>query len=89
MNSNQGFDYETSEEIINCIKVNQTNLKEANAAIRKMSKRKKLSFSKVMQFVRILLSGKSEGLPVKDMIELLGSEEALIRLCHGLESLNK
>ena len=69
--------------------MNQTDFKEANSAIKKITKQKKLVYSKVMQFLRILLSGQAEGLPVKDMIELLGPDEALIRLHNGLENLKK
>ena len=50
---------------------------------------KKLVYSKVMQYLRILLSGLSQGPPVKDMIELLGSDETMIRLYQGLENIKK
>jgi len=79
------FDYGTIEEIVKLIKVNKSDFQVANSAIRKLTKKKKLSYSKIMQFVRILLSGRNEGPPVKDMIELLGVDEAIVRLDIGLE----
>jgi glutamyl/glutaminyl-tRNA synthetase len=79
------FDYGTIEEIVNLIKVNKSDFHVANSAIRKLTKKKKLSYSKIMQFVRILLSGRNEGPPVKDMIELLGVDESIVRLDIGLE----
>ena len=79
------FDYGTIEEIVKLIKMNKSDFQVANSAIRKLTKKKKLSYSKIMQFVRILLSGRNEGPPVKDMIELLGVDEAIVRLDIGLE----
>ena len=76
-------------EIVNCIKKNQDEFKEANSAIRKLSKKKKIPYSKVMQYIRKLLSGRNEGPPVKEMIELLGKKETIIRLQHGIAQLNK
>jgi len=88
-NFSEGIHHETLEEIINSIKVNPGDFKEANSAIKKIAKRKKLVYSKVMQYLRILLSGLSQGPPVKDMIELLGSDETMIRLYQGLENIKK
>ena len=88
-NENDGFDLDTTVEIVNCIKQNQDEFKEANSAIRKLSKKKKIPYSKVMQYIRKLLSGRNEGPPVKEMIELLGKEETIIRLQHGIAQLNK
>ena len=86
-NENNGFDFDTTVQIVDCIKQNQFEFKEANSAIRKLSKKKKIPYSKVMQYIRTLLSGKNEGPPVKEMIELLGKKETNLRLQNGIAQL--
>lgn len=61
----------------------------ANDAIRKMAKSKKVPYAALMKCLRIFLSGQADGPPVKDMLHLLGKQEAVQRLQRGLEVVKK
>ena len=47
--------------------------------LRKLCKHEGVKLPKVMKDLRILLTGYPEGPPLKDIIDLLGREEALLR----------
>jgi glutamyl-tRNA synthetase len=84
-----GYDKSVKTELLDrCCEVLSvhTNFAAANKELRKLAKVEKIAYPTLMKCLRICLCGRSDGPPIKEMIEQLGLSEALERI---RESSNK
>ena len=49
------------------------------------SKSEGVKFVLIMRFLRVIMTGSAEGLPVGEMVEVIGAGQSLDRVKHGLK----
>lgn len=86
--SQEAFDVLAPMATIDAIKIlaracaeTAQNIEEFVSSIAKQIKQQNLSATTVWHAVRLLLTGAADGLPVKDVVRVLGLDEVRIRLC--------